>query len=381
MNIVFIVTCPFPTGEASSIRALNLTRLIVEAGHTVHVIADVQGNECQGVPCTYECVSTSGKNLQERTRNAKLSIQCLKKYCDEHRVDAILTNARYDRYDSVARICKEKQIKLYVENCEWYDFSNFKLKFLDYRYLLNQKMILFGFKKAHGFISISRFLHQYNSGLGKKSVRIPTIMDVANTPVGRGSGQKRIQVVYTGNPGVSKEFLAPVIELLAKNKGISERIQFHIYGVDEKRVLINQNVTKDMIQQAGDSVIIHGRVPQNDIQNILMNADYQLFLRPQRRSSNAGFPTKLGESMAVGTPVIANDTGDIGLYIKDSMNGYLLKEGTAENVETVFEKIINISTEKYMDFRRHARKTAEESFDYRRYKLIINSLFDWNNVN
>lgn len=375
MNIVFIVTCPFPTGEASSIRALNLTRLIVEAGHTVHVIADVQGNECQGVPCTYECVSTSEKNLQERTRNAKLSIQCIKNYCDEHHVDAILTNARYDRYDSVARICKEKQIKLYVENCEWYDFSNFKLKFLDYRYLLNQKMILFGFKKAHGFISISRFLHQYNSGLGKKSVRIPTIMDVGNTPVGKGSGKNRIQIVYTGNPGVSKEYLAPVIELLAKNKGMSEKIQFHIYGVDEKRVLLNKNVTTEMIQQAGDSVIIHGRVPQNDIQNILMNADYQLFLRPQRRSSNAGFPTKLGESMAVGTPVIANDTGDIGMYLKSQENGFLLTDYSIASVSDVFEKILMLSEEQYKNIRKKTRETAAKYFDYKEYLDVIRELF------
>lgn len=71
-------------------------------------------------------------------------------------------------------------------------------------------------------------------------------------------------------------------------------------------------------------------------------ADFSIFVRPDRRSSHAGFPTKLAESLAAGTPVITNNTGDIGLYLKDGENGFLLKDGTQKSVKDVLDKLIQI---------------------------------------
>ena len=234
---------------------------------------------------------------------------------------------------------------------------------------------MFDFKSADGFISISRLLNEHNKSFGKKSVRIPTIMDVQNMDYSTEVNNDKINIIYTGNTGRSKEFLKPVFSTFSKYKYLAERIEFNIYGPDRSAVIANIG-DKDLVDENNECIHIHGKVPQNSIPIVMQNADFLLFIRPNRRSSNAGFPTKFGESMTAGTPVITNNTGDINLYLKNSQNGFLLKDSTEGAVKEVFDQIIKLSDEERMILRINARKTAEESFDYRIYEKEINYLLE-----
>ena len=100
-----------------------------------------------------ESIIIKDKNPKPKNeQNTKTNINRIIDYCKRERVDAILMNARYDRFYPIANICKKKAIPLYVESCEWYHFSNFKMKFLDYRYWLNQQMILPHFFQFPSFL-------------------------------------------------------------------------------------------------------------------------------------------------------------------------------------------------------------------------------------
>lgn len=369
LNFVFIVACSFPYGDASSIRAQNICRMLHAAGHHVHVIADYVSSEFQeSVPyCTYETLFEKQQSLLKRYLVPKASIAVLKEYCANNVVDVIISNARFDRYNALVYFCKECDYKLIIENCEWYHYSSFKLKLLDYRYWKNERMLRAGFAKADGFVSISRLLDEHNKSFGRPSVRIPTIIDVLNARCNLSCSNSKNMIIYAGSLGNSKEFLAPAIKILAENLDFQNKIQFHIYGPNRQKVLANIGGDEQLLYKAGDSVVIHGRVPQKEIHEIMMKADFQLFIRPLRRSSDAGFPTKLGESMTAGTPVITNNTGDIGLYLKDGYNGYLLKDNSPSSVLEAFEKIVSLTKKEREAMRRHARQTAEENFDFRNY--------------
>lgn len=376
MNIVFLVTFPFPYGEASSIRALNLCRLLSYAGYNVHVISDfLSDNACDADGyCTYEACLEKQPPIYKRYLRAKASIDKMTAYCEKHEVDCIFANARSDRYFHVAAFCKKKNIPLYIENCEWYDISSYKLGYADLRYYKNQCMLLKGFKEANGFVSISRFLDEHNRSYGKKSVRIPTIMDVSKVVCSYDTYNDKVNIVYTGNPGTSKEFLAPIVTALSEDEELQHKIVFHIYGPSKKKV-INNIGNEDLLRNTGESVVLHGRVAQQKMPEIMRQADYLYFVRPNRRSSNAGFPTKFAESMAAGTPVITNDTGDIGLYLKDEVNGFLLKEGNSVCVKKTLHKVLKLNEAEKNKMRKNARKTADEAFDYRVYKSAIVELF------
>lgn len=376
MKVVFMVNCAFPLGEASSIRAVNLVRLMNKLNCDIHVISDYKGDNCEKLPCTYEFVGKKPNTFKERIDLKNSAIEKLDEYCENNKVDIILTNARFDRCNKIIKISRKHGIRVFIESCEWYNYSNFKFKFLDYRFWLNQKMIYLDFKKSNGFISISRLLNNFN---GKKniSVRIPSLIDVKNTKYRIKSNNNKfpIQIVYTGNPGTSKELLNPIIEVLSEDEYLRNNIQFNIYGVNKKQVLKNKYVTEKKLEKADKSVIIHGRVAQYLIHDILLKSDYQLFFRPNRKSSNAGFPTKLAESLSVGTPVITNNTGDIELYIKNNINGYILQDLKKETIKKILLEIIKKNSKDYSLMRENARKTAEKSFEYRKYVNVIKKLF------
>lgn len=376
MNLLFVVVVPFPFGEASSIRAFNLCKLLSLSGHKVHVISDypskTEVNEEISF-CTYENAETKYKNGSIVSK----SMRAIEKYIDENHINAVLMNARYDRYDKIVSLCKKRNIKIFVESCEWYDASSFKLRKLDLRFWLNEKMIRYGFKKADGFISISELLNNHNYRLSKNSIYIPTILDVQKINWKESNNNSKIKIVYAGSLGRSKELLGPIIRVLAKNIDIQKKITFHIYGASFKQVCKNIR-DKKLLNFVGDSVVIHGKVSQTTILEIVRNADFIFFLRPYRRSSNAGFPTKLGESMAVGTPVITNNTGDIEKYVYSGKNGYIISSLLESDVHDVLKKVIQLSHKQMDIMRKNARGTAEKYFDYKNYVSEIKSLF--NNV-
>lgn len=366
MNIVFVVCFPFPYGSASSMRARNIYKLLELAGHNVHVIADynttVFNADCKSF--SYEYIYDNMTFLHRRVA----PYRCLKRlndYIKKNKVDCLIANARFERFNMLSEFCKKNKIKYIVENCEWYDYSSFKLGKLNIDYIRNDWMIGHSFRKADGFISISRLLDEHNKALGVSSVRIPTILDVENTTFSRRNKGEKIIISYTGSLGNGKELLYPMISCLAENEEFANNIEFHIYGPSEKEILTNISGQINLLEKTRNCIFVHGRIPQNEVNNILESTDYLFFMRPQRRSSAAGFPTKLGESFAVGTPVITNNTGDIGLYVKNGINGFVISE--KNKISDVLSEIIKLKASDYMFLRENARNTAETYFDYRKY--------------
>lgn len=112
---------------------------------------------------------------------------------------------------------------------------------------------------------------------------------------------------------------------------------------------------------------IHGRIPYSDVQNIIAHSDFTVLLRPNLRYANAGFPTKVGESMMCGTPVIANHTSDLNLYIRDGDTGIVVRNESPEACAEGFRMALKMDKNARNKMRRNARKEAERSFDYKVY--------------
>lgn len=71
-------------------------------------------------------------------------------------------------------------------------------------------------------------------------------------------------------------------------------------------------------------VIFTGQVLPDKIPSFLSNAQALVLARPNNVQSKYGFPTKLGEYLATGNPVIVTDVGEIGKYLKNHKNAILL---------------------------------------------------------
>ena len=373
-RILILVDSYFPSGVAKSSRMLNFCRLFRDAGIKVHVItAHSKGNEDVGA-CyelegfTYEVVSNKQYNTIDSFIGTPGFLKRVKIYLDENPQDYVFMTSSTEFFRRLSKIVRSRNVKCFVEQCEWLDISNYKFGKFDLRYINAEYFRKRGIKRINGIISISRLLNDYFGSKGVSSICVPTILDVKNTSYVCGiDNREKIHLVFAGSLGGSKELMKPIIEALANNECFRQRIVFEIYGPSESQVITNIGGDSKLVKDAGNSVVFHGRIPQEKIPEVYSNSDYLIFVRPQRRSSNAGFPTKFAESMAVGTPVITNDTGDIGLYLENGVNGFMLADNSTEAICQCFEGIISIDTDTYSEMRIAARKTAESSFDYRVY--------------
>ena len=72
------------------------------------------------------------------------------------------------------------------------------------------------------------------------------------------------------------------------------------------------------------NVVFCGKMSNAAVRQMIYDSDFTILLRDSKTSTNAGFPTKVSESMAMGVPVLANITSDIATYMTDGENGIVL---------------------------------------------------------
>ncbi|HNX14703.1 MAG TPA: glycosyltransferase [Oscillospiraceae bacterium] len=373
MNILILSSGYFPYGGAYASRLLNFCRAI-EQNNSIHVItwfdSQVDVDNLIFEICTYEHLCDSHNKIENYILPSKLVKKALD-YINQNKVDLVISSRMPISFGSLLNLCKKKRIPLVIEQCEWIDPSNFKFNRFHPMYFLGENNMKRRYKKANGIIAISRLLENHFSSQGISTIRIPTILDVLDTEYSTKTINQPTVISYCGSPGTSKENLKNIIETLTVVNCESVRIKLNIYGPDRNAVMKNTGYDNEHLLQIKDYVNIYGSIPQPRIAGVIKASDYTFFARPDRQSSNAGFPTKFAESMACGTPVITNLTGDIELYLKDGINGHVLDSITPESINKVLCRIINESPEDRQKLRKCARETAEISFDYRIYSSII----------
>ena len=184
-NALVLINSYFPTGVAMSSRMLNFSRLLRDAGWKVHVIAGHHVNpeiqigkiyDIEGIP--YQVTSSRKQSSFSTFFGEKCYIDAIENYINNNHVDCVFTNSACETYGAIKKLCKRKGCSLFVEQCEWYDISIYKFGRFDIRYLKTKKSRDNGFAGADGIVSISRLLNDYYESLGKRSIRIPTILDV-----------------------------------------------------------------------------------------------------------------------------------------------------------------------------------------------------------
>ena len=109
-----------------------------------------------------------------------------------------------------------------------------------------------------------------------------------------------------------------------------------------------------------------GLIPHSQVKREIAKANFTILVRPDRRSSHAGFPTKLAESFACGTPVILNLTSDMNLYLKDMKNAVICKDNSIMECKNSIRKALSLNKIDLYEMKKEAKKSLEE-LEYRFY--------------
>ena len=88
-----------------------------------------------------------------------------------------------------------------------------------------------------------------------------------------------------------------------------------------------------LIERLGikDKVIFTGIVESERMPQLLKNAEILALARPDSLQAKCGFPTKLGEYLLTGNPVVVTKVGDIPKFLKHRDNALLANQRDPED--------------------------------------------------
>lgn len=383
MNIAIVSSNKYPGGDAGAVRQHAMAKLLQQLGHQVLVLG--YGAPTQGKILEYDGVQYTSF----RKNTANVVFRALHRYTFGHRVIRFLQNNTFQSdvllivdmvpisMQRIKAYAKKNNLILIHDSVEWYspeEFSNGK-KSIVYRNkeYTNTKAVGKGWR----VICISKYLEHHFATRCDKVVRIPVIMDIANIPFRfeRNKEHSRICFVYAGGPG-RKDYLQVMIEGFSLlSDAIKQQVEFHIIGVTQEQLIKECGVSSEILTRDTNYITAHGRVSREEALRWVMKADFTLLLRDEDlRYAKAGFPTKVVESMACGTPVVCNISSDLGDYLIDSQNAYIIPDHTAEAVAATVTRIVENGLSGIECIRKAARDTAEHSFDYRLYEKEIQEI-------
>ena len=148
------------------------------------------------------------------------------------------------------------------------------------------------------------------------------------------------------------------------------RFKLDLYGF-EVESLYKYGLDKNIFKKLDGIVVCHGKIPYTLVKDKIAEADYTILVRPQKRYANAGFPTKVGESLACGTPVITNITSDLDKYLTDMGNCVICKDETIDSCKKALLRAADIGPKKYEQMRQNSIYTANRYFSYQAYSRAL----------
>jgi glycosyltransferase involved in cell wall biosynthesis len=265
------------------------------------------------------------------------------------------------------RWSKSRNISLIADCTEWYEpQGNLLFKIIKgFDTSLRMKTV---HPKLDGVIAISKYLYSfYNERMGNV-LQLPPLVDAASDKWERNgsSSSDRLVLVYAGSPGKgAKDRIDAILGALCIIKVTSDiHFSLHVIGLTQQQY-IEDFGAGSLPQDLDANVFFKGRLSHTDTLKEIKCADYAIFVRDSNLVNTAGFPTKFVEALSCGTPVLTNESSNIGDYLKNGENGYILDNSTSETLVQTLSVALSQKKEKINAMKTMIRTT--NTFDYTNY--------------
>lgn len=380
-KLLFVAGRGYPANTAMSIRYHALALLFRSAGCEVMVVTK---GECSGKKIKYHqeipYISVSGKVNCRLTRGFDLLVGIpwyTKKLLRTHEYDGIFMTARIPLLLRIMKSADKDGVSLFYDAVEWYSSSQFKKGERAHQYRKTNNLLEKEINNRFKVISISRYFEDYFNARGIKTVRIPAVLDVQSVAYEKHAPEDKTVILYAGSPG-KKDYLREMLEACAQlTPEERDKLEIRLIGIKKDELVQKCNVSEKTMSDVCQMVKCMGRLPHEEVLQNLQRAHFTVLIRPEEeRYAKAGFPTKVPESLATGTPVICNLSSDLGMYLKDGENAIILASRRVQDVVAGLRRAINLSQEQKAQMCKAARKTAEESFDYKKYVGKVRELIN-----
>lgn len=271
----------------------------------------------------------------------------------------------------LTRWARHRNVPVIFDAVEWYAPTS------SVRFLLSPYHLMIDFTirvlipRLDGVIAISNALREYFQGRGVPTVVVPPTLSTndvscSSTPMKRAP----TEFVYAGHPG-NKDLLDTIIEAFVELDPTGDVVRLHVAGPSEEDVRALPSLKRWTGVASPGSIQPHGYLTSSDTFALVRYCDYSVLLRSRTRVSRHGFATKFVESFAVGTPVVANRTGDLRKHLKDSKNGFACWGADVESLKSAIQRACTVDSAAYSKLCGNAREEAVKNFDSGRYSQSL----------
>lgn len=347
-TIIYIGNFAFPDKNASGKRVLANCLCFQKMGFRTACIGPGDGTTESQYNVTSYTIKSGSSVKRVINNDVKRIINILENEKNTNQLCAIiLYGALFTQRENLKIIewCKINLIKVIYDQVDWFELNWHNPLRAIVRWNNNRLMNKSVIPSCDGVICISKYLEKYHKNSGCKTVVIPPLSIVHSDIDISQNNKKDIIFAYAGT---STDIHRPVeqwkdridlfLEILSEFSTCEEVREFciNIYGFTYDQY-INMFPTKlakharEVVETLGKRIVFHGRVANSEAVNGIKNADFTFLIRNKKRSTMAGFPTKVSESISIGTPVICNDTSDLLDYILNEKNGVILPLSEMKN--------------------------------------------------
>lgn len=369
IRLAIITSIPFPIGMAATNRILSYSKGLTESGNDVTVLTTNFGAKKR----SYENYNT----IHCKTFRKKKSINLINKIClplavikmvfflfrNKHHFNIVLLVSNSAVLIVLTYlVCKISKLKFIQEKSE-FPFVLNKKSFFGKIYA--KLYVNFIYKLFDGMIIMTNPLNDYfknkTSKLCKKIV-VPMTVEPERFSIESKPQINEEYIAYCGYMGGNKDGLINLITSFGfiQEKYPSLKLLLIGYANEDEMYNLKQYVLNAKIS----NVVFWGNVERDKIPELLCNAKILALARPSSLQSSGGFPTKLGEYLSTGKPVVVTSVGEIPIYLKDNENAFLV----APDDNQAFARKIEFIIENYefaLEVAKKGKRLTEDIFNYK----------------
>jgi glycosyltransferase involved in cell wall biosynthesis len=340
MKIVFLRAYDFPLGGAPQNRLLGVCRGLINEGHEVevHQYAPAKldlplNHEPNQV---YKSVQIFNHAWRWSPSSNKVSqvlglltgyfstIVALLKSNRNSKIDFIFMNVEKNIYIFpiyiLSRLFNAKLGR------DLNEYPSFILKPEAYSKIQVKYNMLTNYKWFDVLFIMTNFLKEYYKKLAKSNVRIlllPMTVDIERFPESSKDFIKSNYITYCGDLSQSKDGVLTLIQSFALMKDEFINLQLRLIGHNKDKKYMNLLQQQILQSEISDRVLLTGFINPEDVPAELYKSRLLVLARPDNIQAQGGFPTKLGEYLATGIPVVVTKVGELPLYLKDEVNAFM----------------------------------------------------------
>ena len=390
MNIIILTQHPFPYGLAQTNRLISIARGMVKAKAKVKIICTkptesphkIRNKQVQGEFENVRFQYSSNETIRKKNPFYRLfryywgiinSLRIIIKENKLNKVDVVFSSYRGLIISLIIYfISRIYNIKLIHERSEYpfLSYSDSLIGKIKLKIYLNFVCNLFD-----GFVVITNALKNYFKPCVSSKTKfyiLPILVEYERFAFNRNSSIEYI--AYCGSMQGDKDGVPILIESFGEIANDFPELKLYLIGDTDFNGFTSLKNKVDTLNLS-DRVMFTGRIERDKLPEYLYNAKLLVLARPSNKQAEGGFPTKLGEYLATGRPVVVTRVGEIPEYLNDKENAFLVSPNSSKDfAEKINEVLTNMELSEKVGLK--GKELANDSFSY---KIQGEKLLNWIN--